>query len=100
MARAQLRAAPFFQGPAARPGKRGPWDMAWQNVELATILQEVGSRQAPEQDLCLVVGGTATWLVEAGGRDAAKIPWLTCTRARDEAEKKHGKYWVAGYRVV
>lgn len=42
--RALRSATPPFHGPKNPARQRGPWDMAWQNVELATILLDVGSR--------------------------------------------------------
>lgn len=81
-------ASPLFPtgGLEIRPGKRGPWDMVWQNVELATILQDVGSRPGDSEQelLCLVVRGNSQPLgwSRLGGRDAAMIPWLECSYPR------------------
>ena len=64
-------------------------DVAWQNVELARILQDVGSRQDVEQESCLDIRKQPLGWLELG-KDAATIPWLEHTRALDEAEKRHG----------
>jgi len=65
------------------------WDLAWQNVELAVILQDLGSRQALEQESCIENRKQPLGWLELG-KDAATIPWLEHTRALDEAEKRHG----------